>query len=99
MGFVEVQPLPEQPQPVSSPVQPSSKSRSLSVPDIREADSRADGRADGPTRRCRDVQITVELVPTVGRAKRRSRLWVREKKGKRWVEDDYTQILHQLRRL
>ena len=33
------------------------------------------------------------------RPKRASRLWVREKKGKRWVENDYKEVLDLLRKL
>ena len=88
LGFVEVHS--EQASPVA-----------LTAPqsDALDTDSNADA-SPAPPPRCQDVQITVELVPTTeSRGRRASRFWIREKKGKRWVEDDYTQILHQLRRL
>lgn len=50
--------------------------------------------------------IRVELLsaptPNAGksrRASRASRVWVREKKGKRWVENDYVEVLNLLRKL
>lgn len=49
--------------------------------------------------RCETVQMVVELVPLRPAAKRTSRFWMVEKKGKRWVEDDYNEILQELRLL
>jgi hypothetical protein len=50
--------------------------------------------------------IRIELVPAAPpqsgkqkRASRASRMWVREKKGKRWVENDYLEVLSLLRKL
>ena len=46
-----------------------------------------------------NVHITVELVPSRNYSQRGSRVWMRERKGRRWVEDDYAEILRELRRL
>ncbi|KAF7799037.1 hypothetical protein EIP86_010267 [Pleurotus ostreatoroseus] len=49
---------------------------------------------------CENVQMTVEVVPLSARtAKRTSRFWMVEKKGKRRVADDYNEILQELRML
>lgn len=60
-----------------------------------------------PRRSEEDYVIRVELVPAQPaeeptrqrRTSRASRLWVREKKGKRWVENDYFEVLNLLRKL
>lgn len=49
-----------------------------------------------------DVVILVDDECHHGKGKshkRCSRKWVREKKGKRWIEDDYKRVLESLRRL
>ncbi|KAI0704944.1 hypothetical protein BC835DRAFT_709037 [Cytidiella melzeri] len=61
--------------------------------------------ADETTTCAEDNVIRIELVPATPvsgnhqRASRSSRMWVREKKGKRWVENDYLEILSLLRKL
>ena len=52
-----------------------------------------------PAHAQRNVHITVELVPSKNYSQRGSRVWIRERKGRRWVEDDYGEILRELRRL
>ena len=44
------------------------------------------------------IEIRVELRSALPE-KRASRLWVFEKKGKRWIERNYDEILQQLRKL
>ena len=47
-----------------------------------------------------DVEVEVVTKEAVARTKRRfSRKWVRERKGKRWTERDFGEILCQLRKL
>ena len=48
-----------------------------------------------------ELNMPPEAAPTPGgrRPPRGSRLWVREKKGKRWVENDYLEVLALLRKL
>ena len=47
-----------------------------------------------------DVEVEVVTREAVARTKRRfSRKWIRERKGKRWTEDDFGQIISQLRML
>ena len=49
-----------------------------------------------------DVDVEVEVVTkeAVARTKRRfSRKWIRERKGKRWTEQDFSEIIAQLRKL
>ena len=47
-----------------------------------------------------DVEVEVVTKEAVARTKRRfSRKWVRERKGKRWTERDFGEILVQLRKL
>lgn len=114
LGFVEVQPQPQpQPQPQSQPQLRQQQSPEPPTPPPRRDSLLADTRSavdassaatdDAPPSsppRCHDVQITVELVPTKNNPVRRaSRFWIREKKGKRWVEEDYGEILQELRRL
>lgn len=45
-----------------------------------------------------DVEIRVELR-SARPERRASRLWVCEKKGRRWIERNYDEILQQLRKL
>ncbi|KAI0774661.1 hypothetical protein BD413DRAFT_302144 [Trametes elegans] len=47
-----------------------------------------------------DIQVEVVQTKAASRAKRRySRKWVREKSGKRWTEQDFGEIISQLRKL
>ncbi len=47
-----------------------------------------------------DVEVEVVTKEAVARTKRRfSRKWVRERKGKRWTERDFGEVLVQLRKL
>ncbi|KAI0348468.1 hypothetical protein BDW22DRAFT_93752 [Trametopsis cervina] len=70
--------------------------------------AKVDMECAAPPRRSEDdYVIRVELVPAQPaeeptrqrRTSRASRLWVREKKGKRWVENDYFEVLNLLRKL
>ena len=48
------------------------------------------------------VELLTAQTPAKGKSKRTSRssrMWVREKKGKRWVENDYFEVLNLLRKL
>ncbi|KAI0094734.1 hypothetical protein BDY19DRAFT_39503 [Irpex rosettiformis] len=48
------------------------------------------------------VELVTAAAPATGknrRTSRASRLWVREKKGKRWVENDYLEVMNLLRKL
>ena len=78
--------------------------------DESDSSSAPEDEESRPARKrvCHDVEITVEYIPpstsptissSATTTRRVSRRWVREKKGKRWVEDDYNQILEALRRL
>ncbi len=68
----------------------------VEVPDGEMSDEGSE--ASSPLSFHEEIEIRVEMTPAVT-VKRSSRFWVREKKGKRWVEHDYHQILQQLRRL
>ncbi|EJF62153.1 hypothetical protein DICSQDRAFT_180044 [Dichomitus squalens LYAD-421 SS1] len=47
-----------------------------------------------------DVKVEVVTREAVARTKRRfSRKWIRERRGKRWTEDDFGEIISQLRKL
>ena len=47
-----------------------------------------------------DVEVEVVTKEAVARTKRRfSRKWIRERKGKRWTEQDFSEIIAQLRKL
>ncbi|RPD67507.1 hypothetical protein L226DRAFT_566205 [Lentinus tigrinus ALCF2SS1-7] len=47
-----------------------------------------------------DVEVEVVTKEAVARTKRRfSRKWIRERKGKRWTEQDFSEVIAQLRKL
>ena len=66
-----------------------------------------DEREQAETRACApgldvrvDVEVEVVTKEAVARTKRRfSRKWIRERKGKRWTEQDFSEIIAQLRKL
>lgn len=46
-----------------------------------------------------ELEKSVKLMPMRDSTRRYSRKWIREKNGKRWVEDNYQDIIHALRLL
>jgi len=63
---------------------------------VEVSESRSHGHGD------EDVVLLVEDEPPTkgkGNNKRCSRKWVREKKGQRFVEEDYKRVMESLRRL
>jgi hypothetical protein len=94
LGFIEIE----------SPC-PTSARRSLRrVQPLRSHASHTDvprsSTDSAESERREEIEIRVELVSSASEKEQRaSRLWVCEKKGKRWVERNYDEILQQLRKL
>lgn len=92
LGFVEVRP------PVASnPMEWPSP-----WPD-QDAAPANNARSPAPT--APNIEFRIELIspPKAGAnavpARQAKRFWIREKKGKRWVESDHDEILQELRKL
>lgn len=99
MGFVEIERARSR-----SPSTPPSESESPRPRQQRTPTPRSSAEASRASHesvereRRDDVEIRVELVSAAAE-KRASRLWIFEKKGKRWIERNYDEILLQLRKL
>ena len=92
LGFIEV----------CAPRDSSESRTTLTLLEEHTPRSSADGRRDSSdssgSERPEEVEIRVELVSAASE-NRWSRAWTFEKKGKRWIERDYDEILRQLRKL
>ena len=76
------------------------ESDSESAPKLEQVAEREHGRTFSHSDVEVDVEVEVVTREAVARTKRRfSRKWIRERKGKRWTEDDFGQIISQLRML
>lgn len=97
LGFVEVEsPRPSLDRSSSDQTLYSTTTASTLPPDDDDSPSSKGSLEE----RREEVEIRVELVSTASaREHRASRLWVCEKKGKRWIERNYDEILQQLRKL
>lgn len=95
LGFVEV----DRPRPSSDPPRATlAQVAERHTPRSSAEEVRRSTDSSGSEHR-EDVEIRVELVSADASEKRTSRLWIFEKKGKRRVERNYSEILHQLRKL
>ncbi|RDX47744.1 hypothetical protein OH76DRAFT_1464927 [Lentinus brumalis] len=72
----------------------------LASVDEREIETVASGLPGVGSRVDVDVEVEVVTKEAVARTKRRfSRKWIRERRGKRWTEQDFSEIIAQLRKL
>lgn len=94
LGFVEV----DRPRPLSDPHPTPLRVAGLRTP-CSSAEEVWRSTDSCESERREDVEIRVELVSEDASEPRTSRLWIFEKKGKRRVERNYNEILHQLRKL
>lgn len=94
LGFVEV----------CSPVASSPTEWPCPWPDL-DQDAVSANNACLPPPATPNIEFRIELIspPKAGAnampVRQASRFWVREKKGKRWVESDHDEILQELRKL
>lgn len=94
LGFVEVSPPRDTSPSRTTLAQLEEHTPHSSAEEVQRHSSDSSG-----SERRAEVEIRVELVSAAPSEKRSSRLWVFEKKGKRRIERDYDEILHQLRKL
>ncbi|KAH9919715.1 uncharacterized protein B0H18DRAFT_1122357 [Fomitopsis serialis] len=95
LGLIIVSPLTDTSSDLSGP----SLSRTVGTDSpnrSRRPSNEADEGPPSPPRKCSHARIASDLSKKL---KRYSCKWIREKSGRRWVEEDYGTVLQKLRRL